>query len=79
MNGYVQIDNCVVLFYFLGKLKVWMDGWSLNRGVMSVSWCAVNRRSIRCHRRIGSSSLVCVFELGGGGECVQGVAGRFLI
>jgi len=26
----------------------------------------VNRRSIRRRRRIGSSSLVCVFELGGG-------------
>ena len=25
VNGYVQIVKCVVLFYFLGKLKVWME------------------------------------------------------
>ena len=49
----------------------------LSREVLPVCQCVVNRISVRCRRRNGSSSQVFVSALGGGDGYVQCVAGKF--
>ena len=49
----------------------------LSREVLPVCQCVVNRISVRCRRRNGSSSQVFVSALGGGDGYVQCFAGKF--